>query len=132
MQDALLRQFQKEIEDLRRQLAENDDSGSGYESEEVDDEGNVRSKSRVSRHRFMSNHLYCIDAEVRKKKPHRSSSSTVAELERKIDAERKQLQKGINMVEAEKKRVREDIEKKEQELKKAKLETGSNKLRSGV
>ena len=43
----------------------------------------------------------------------------MAELQRRINEERKQLQEGIDMVEEEKNRVRKDLEKKEEELKKA-------------
>ena len=43
----------------------------------------------------------------------------MAELQRRINEERKQLQEGIDMVEDEKNRVKKDIERREEELRKA-------------
>ena len=53
----------------------------------------------------------------------------MAELQRRIDEERKQLQEGIDMVEEDKNRVRDDIQKKEEELKRAQYEILMFKLR---
>ncbi|XP_078481618.1 kinesin-like protein KIF3A [Ciona intestinalis] len=102
--DALLRQFQKEIEDLKKKLAEEGSGSEGESEEEIDEDGNiVRRKGKKGRRR-------------------RLSSSHMAELQKKIDEERKQLEEGKEMVEEERNRVKHDLEKRVEDLKKAQLE----------
>ncbi|KAK7097398.1 kinesin-like protein KIF3A isoform X2 [Littorina saxatilis] len=107
--DALLRQFQKEIEELRKQLEDGvtDDEGdedSESEEEIVDENGVTR---RVKKKR------------TGKKK---ISKEKMTEIQAKIDADRRALESKKDMAEEEKNKVKEDLDKKENELKKYKDE----------
>lgn len=103
--DALLRQYQKEIDDLRRQLegedldGEGDGTESGSENEEyVDENGKTR---------------------TRKKTTKRVSAEKLQEIQAKIDEERKALSKKKGLEEAEKNKIAQNLEKREKELKRA-------------
>uniref|UniRef100_H2ZL57 Kinesin-like protein KIF3A n=1 Tax=Ciona savignyi TaxID=51511 RepID=H2ZL57_CIOSA len=111
--DALLRQFQKEIEDLRKKLAEEGSDGEESE-EEVDDDGNVV--------RRKGEHGIKHPKNRKKTRKRRLSSSRMAELQRKIDEERMELEEGKEMAEEERNRVKQDLEKRGEDLKKAQLE----------
>ncbi|KAK3100624.1 hypothetical protein FSP39_022761 [Pinctada imbricata] len=101
--DALLRQYQKEIEELRKQLEEGSDYESGSEEEseeEVGEDGVVRRRKK-------------------KKKEHRRiSKEKMAEIQLKIDHDRKMLEEKKDMAEEERNQVKQDLEEKEMELKK--------------
>ncbi|XP_052279055.1 kinesin-like protein KIF3A [Dreissena polymorpha] len=100
--DALLRQFQKEIEELRKQLEDGvtDDEGSEESEEEVMENGvKVRRKKKKT------------------KKAH-ISKEKMLEIQSKIDADRRKLLEQKDMAEEEKNKVQEDLELKEAELKK--------------
>ncbi|XP_076811418.1 kinesin-like protein KIF3A [Clavelina lepadiformis] len=101
--DALLRQFQKEIEELRKKLAEEGGSGSEESEEEVGEDGVVRRRKGKKSHQ-------------------RRGSAHMAELRKKIEEERRQLEEGKEMVEEEKNKAKHDLEKKMDELKKAQQE----------
>nr|CAB3259105.1 kinesin-like protein KIF3A [Phallusia mammillata] len=102
--DAMLRQYQQEIEELRKKLAEQDDDSDESEEEVMGEDGVM------------------IRRKKKKGKGRHGSSSKMAELQRKIDEERKQLEEGRDMVEEEKNRVKEELQKKEVELKRAQKE----------
>lgn len=105
--DALLRQFQEEIEALRKKLQEEGGgSASGSESgseEEVGPHGKVRRK---------------------KGKRKRTSSNRMAEMQLKIEEERKRLEEQKEMAEEERNQVKADLEKREEEYRKAQQEHG--------
>lgn len=107
--DALLREFQKEIEKLRAQLAEEGEGGGSEESgseEEVVEEG-VTVK-RKKKHR--------------KKSLHALPPEKVAELKAKIAAEREQLQQKTDMAEEERDKAAAELEKREKDVKDSELE----------
>jgi len=102
--DALLRQFQEEIEKLRAQLQDGG-GGSGSDDEEeeeeyVDENGEkkTRKRSKVSR---------CM------------SPTEVARIQGQIEAERKALTEKKNLAEDDKKKVERELEKREKEVRKA-------------
>ncbi|XP_025085555.1 kinesin-like protein KIF3A isoform X2 [Pomacea canaliculata] len=113
--DALLRQFQKEIEDLRKQLEEgvtDEEGGSEEESgseEEVVGEDGVRRKVKKKR---------AAEGEGKKK----ISKEKMVEIQAKIDADRKALESKKDMAEEERNKVKADLDKKESELRKFKEE----------
>ncbi|CAB4008592.1 kinesin KIF3A isoform X2 [Paramuricea clavata] len=99
--DALLREFQNEIEKLKKQLA--DDGGSGESGdddvEEEGEEGETRRRKR------------------REKKGRRClSPGKVAEMKIKIEAEKKALVQKKDMEEEEKNKVAQELEKREEDL----------------
>lgn len=105
--DALLRQFQKEIEELRKQLDEGSDYESG-DSEEEESEEEVGEDGVVRR--------------VKKKKKKREhkhiSKEKMAQIQSKIEQDRKMLESKKDMAEEERNKVKGDLEEKEMELKK--------------
>ncbi|XP_074651128.1 kinesin-like protein KIF3A [Tubulanus polymorphus] len=109
--DALLRQFQKEIEDLRKQLGdEGGESESGSEEESDEDDDDI-----------------VVDGQVRKKKKKKGkgkmiSKEKMSEIQAKIEADRRMLEEKKDMEEEERNRVARDLEEKESELQKAKEE----------
>ncbi|XP_031645493.1 kinesin-like protein KIF3A isoform X4 [Oncorhynchus kisutch] len=109
--DALLRQFQKEIEELRKKLQEGEEisgsEGSGSEEmDEGDDEGREgRSKRREDR--------------GKKKKV---SPDKMVEMQAKIEEERKELEATLDMEEEERNKARAELEKREKDLLKAQQE----------
>ncbi|XP_043925186.1 kinesin-like protein KIF3A isoform X2 [Protopterus annectens] len=105
--DALLRQFQKEIEDLRRKLEEgeeisgSDTSGSEDDEECEDNDGEKRKKRRGKR---------------------KVSPDKMAEMQAKIDEERRALEAKLDMEEEERNKARAELEKREKDLLKAQQE----------
>ncbi|GCB69961.1 hypothetical protein scyTo_0010674 [Scyliorhinus torazame] len=104
--DALLRQFQKEIEDLRSKLKEGEEiSGSEISGSEDDDEegesgeGGEKKKKRRGRKKV--------------------SPEKMAEMQAKIDEERKVLEAKLDMEEEERNKARAELEKREKDLLKA-------------
>lgn len=111
--DALLRQFQKEIEELKKKLEEGEEiSGSDISgSEEEDDE-----ECEVGE-----------DGEKRKKRRNQAGKKKVSpdkmvEMQAKIDEERKALETKLDMEEEERNKARAELEKREKDLLKAQQE----------
>ncbi|KAJ8297503.1 hypothetical protein KUTeg_024034 [Tegillarca granosa] len=107
--DALLRQFQKEIEELRKQLEE---GGSDYEGESeseseeeeyIDEDGQKRTRKKRGK---------------KGGKGKRISKEKMMEIEAKIAQDRKLLEEKKDMAEEERNNVKLDLEVKENELKK--------------
>ncbi|XP_028906144.1 kinesin-like protein KIF3A isoform X4 [Ornithorhynchus anatinus] len=107
--DALLRQFQKEIEELKKKLEEGEEiSGSDISgSDEEDDEGEVGE-----------------DGEKRKKRRGKKkvSPDKMVEMQAKIDEERKALETKLDMEEEERNKARAELERREKDLLKAQQE----------
>uniref|UniRef100_A0A2K5NTZ1 Kinesin-like protein n=1 Tax=Cercocebus atys TaxID=9531 RepID=A0A2K5NTZ1_CERAT len=108
--DALLRQFQKEIEELKKKLEEGEEiSGSDISGSEEDDdeEGEVGE-----------------DGEKRKKRRGKKkvSPDKMIEMQAKIDEERKALETKLDMEEEERNKARAELEKREKDLLKAQQE----------
>ncbi|XP_039341782.1 kinesin-like protein KIF3A isoform X1 [Mauremys mutica] len=112
--DALLRQFQKEIEELKKKLEEGEEiSGSdisGSEDEDEEDDGEVGE-----------------DGEKRKKRRDQAGKKKVSpdkmvEMQAKIDEERKALETKLDMEEEERNKARAELEKREKDLLKAQQE----------
>uniref|UniRef100_A0A4W2ES76 Kinesin-like protein n=1 Tax=Bos indicus x Bos taurus TaxID=30522 RepID=A0A4W2ES76_BOBOX len=111
--DALLRQFQKEIEELKKKLEEGEEiSGSDISGseEEDDEEGEVGE-----------------DGEKRKKRRTQTGKKKVSpdkmvEMQAKIDEERKALETKLDMEEEERNKARAELEKREKDLLKAQQE----------
>ncbi|XP_053399580.1 kinesin-like protein KIF3A isoform X2 [Mercenaria mercenaria] len=107
--DALLRQFQKEIEELRKQLEEGvtDSEGSEEESEEeVIGEDGVRvrrKKKKTKKGEQLGKHI---------------SKEKMAEIQAKIASDRRKLEEQKDMAEEERNKVQDDLLEKESELKK--------------
>ncbi|XP_003782252.1 kinesin-like protein KIF3A [Otolemur garnettii] len=111
--DALLRQFQKEIEELKKKLEEGEEiSGSDISgSEEDDDEDGEIGE----------------DGEKRKKRRDQAGKKKVSpdkmvEMQAKIDEERKALETKLDMEEEERNKARAELEKREKDLLKAQQE----------
>lgn len=111
--DALLRQFQKEIEELKKKLEEGEEiSGSDVSgSEEDDDEEGELGE----------------DGEKRKKRRDQAGKKKVSpdkmvEMQAKIDEERKALETKLDMEEEERNKARAELEKREKDLLKAQQE----------
>ncbi|CAM9210234.1 unnamed protein product [Lampetra planeri] len=105
--DALLRQFQKEIEDLKKKLEEGEEiSGSdGSGSEEMDEADDDIGEGRRRR---------------RGKK--KVSADKMVEMQAKIEEERKALEAKLDMEEEERNKARAELEKREKDLLKAQQE----------
>ncbi|XP_033037163.1 kinesin-like protein KIF3A isoform X2 [Trachypithecus francoisi] len=108
--DALLRQFQKEIEELKKKLEEGEEiSGSDISGSEEDDdeEGEIGE-----------------DGEKRKKRRGKKkvSPDKMIEMQAKIDEERKALETKLDMEEEERNKARAELEKREKDLLKAQQE----------
>ncbi|XP_020570046.1 kinesin-like protein KIF3A isoform X1 [Oryzias latipes] len=111
--DALLRQFQKEIEDLRKKLEEGEEisgsEGSGSEEmDEGDDEAGEPGEGRRRR------------KEERGRK--KVSPDKMVEMQAKIEEERKALEAKLDMEEEERNKARAELEKREKDLIKAQQE----------
>ncbi|XP_075337318.1 kinesin-like protein KIF3A isoform X2 [Odontesthes bonariensis] len=140
--DALLRQFQKEIEELKKKLEEGEEiSGSeGSGSEEMDEgddegaevgEGRRRRRDGTSNGSTHSSEFTCTssvppptedkpqDKERGKKKV---SPDKMVEMQAKIEEERKALEAKLDMEEEERNRARAELEKREKDLLKAQQE----------
>uniref|UniRef100_A0A673JUZ5 Kinesin-like protein KIF3A n=1 Tax=Sinocyclocheilus rhinocerous TaxID=307959 RepID=A0A673JUZ5_9TELE len=108
--DALLRQFQKEIEDLKKKLEEGEEiSGSdGSGSDDMDEgehevgEGGERRRKRRGRKKV--------------------SPDKMVEMQAKIEEERKALEAKLDMEEEERNKARAELEKREKDLLKAQQE----------
>ncbi|XP_003362869.1 kinesin-like protein KIF3A isoform X3 [Equus caballus] len=111
--DALLRQFQKEIEELKKKLEEGEEiSGSDISGSEEDDdeEGEIGE-----------------DGEKKKKRRDQAGKKKVSpdkmvEMQAKIDEERKALETKLDMEEEERNKARAELEKREKDLLKAQQE----------
>ncbi|XP_068816237.1 kinesin-like protein KIF3A isoform X3 [Struthio camelus] len=112
--DALLRQFQKEIEELKKKLEEGEEiSGSetsDSEEEDEDDNGEIGE-----------------DGEKRKKRRDQAGKKKVSpdkmvEMQAKIEEERKALETKLDMEEEERNKARAELEKREKDLLKAQQE----------
>ncbi|KAK6173148.1 hypothetical protein SNE40_016660 [Patella caerulea] len=101
--DALLRQFQKEIDELKKQL-EDGVSGSEGESEEESEEEEIGADGVVRKKRRRSHK--------------KISKEKMAEIQSKIDADRRLLAETKDMADEERNRIKLDLEEKEEELKK--------------
>ncbi|XP_038849439.1 kinesin-like protein KIF3A isoform X2 [Salvelinus fontinalis] len=109
--DALLRQFQKEIEDLKKKLQEGEEisgsEGSGSEEmDEGDDEGREGGEGRRKR----------------RGKKKKVSPDKMVEMQAKIEEERKELEAKLDMEEEERNKARAELEKREKDLLKAQQE----------
>nr|ALP83459.1 kinesin family member 3A [Boleophthalmus pectinirostris] len=108
--DALLRQFQKEIEELKKKLEEGEEiSGSeGSGSEEMDEGEDETGEAGEGRKRRRG----------RKK----VSADKMVEMQAKIEEERKALEAKLDMEEEERNKARAELEKREKDLLKAQQE----------
>uniref|UniRef100_A0A673XNE1 Kinesin-like protein n=1 Tax=Salmo trutta TaxID=8032 RepID=A0A673XNE1_SALTR len=121
--DALLRQFQKEIEELRKKLQEGEEisgsEGSGSEEmDEGDDEGRGGGEGRRKR-RGKGSRSPSLPTGVWKKKV---SPDKMVEMQAKIEEERKELEAKLDMEEEERNKARAELEKRENDLLKAQQE----------
>ncbi|KAM6056105.1 kinesin-like protein KIF3A isoform 2-T2 [Chlamydotis macqueenii] len=107
--DALLRQFQKEIEELKKKLEEGEpDSEISDSEEEVEDgDGEIGEDGEKQKRR-------------RGKK--KVSPDKMVELQAKIEEERKALETKLDMEEEERNKARAELEKREKDLLKAQQE----------
>uniref|UniRef100_F6SD95 Kinesin-like protein n=1 Tax=Monodelphis domestica TaxID=13616 RepID=F6SD95_MONDO len=110
--DALLRQFQKEIEELKKKLEEEEISGSDVSGSEDDQD----QEAEAGEH-----------GEKRKKKKDQAGKKKVSpdkmvEMQAKIDEERKALETKLDMEEEERNKARAELEKREKDLLKAQQE----------
>ncbi|XP_040261699.1 kinesin-like protein KIF3A isoform X2 [Bufo bufo] len=132
--DALLRQFQKEIEELKKKLEEgeeisgSDESGTDDDDDEdgeIGEDGEKKKRRRV----LEDNYWFCcefqdeinlrcfLDAGKKKVSPDK-----MAEMQARIDEERKALEAKLDMEEEERNRARAELEKREKDLLKAQQE----------
>ncbi|CAH1778129.1 unnamed protein product [Owenia fusiformis] len=114
--DALLRQFQKEIELLKQQLEDGGVSGSGSEEEEsseyeTDEEAGVDADGQKIRKKKIK--------KKKGKKGGKLSKEKMTEIQAKIEADRKMLESKVDMEEEERNKVKADLEEKESKLKHA-------------
>uniref|UniRef100_A0AAY4ED55 Kinesin-like protein n=1 Tax=Denticeps clupeoides TaxID=299321 RepID=A0AAY4ED55_9TELE len=134
--DALLRQFQKEIEELKKKLEEGEEisgsEGSGSEdmdegSDDVGEGGERRRKHRGALLSFMFDESVCSVSPlftfmaalftVKKVSPDK-----MVEMQAKIEEERKALEAKLDMEEEERNKARAELEKREKDLLKAQQE----------
>ncbi|CAO2643074.1 Kinesin-like protein KIF3A [Lemmus lemmus] len=111
--DALLRQFQKEIEELKKKLEEGEEvSGSDVSGSEEEDneEGELGEDGEKRRKRR---------TQIGKKKV---SPDKMVEMQAKIDEERKALETKLDMEEEERNKARAELERREKDLLKAQQE----------
>ncbi|XP_041444665.1 kinesin-like protein KIF3A isoform X3 [Xenopus laevis] len=111
--DALLRQFQKEIEDLKKKLEQGEDvSGSDDSGTEEDDDedGEIGEDGEKKKKRR---------EQAGKKK---GSPDKMAEMQARIDEERKALEAKLDMEEEERNKARAELERREKDLVKAQHE----------
>ncbi|KAK3558341.1 hypothetical protein QTP86_017253, partial [Hemibagrus guttatus] len=108
--DALLRQFQKEIEELKKKLEEGEEiSGSEGSGSEDMDEGEDETADGGERRR-------------KRRGKKKVSPDKMAEMQAKIDEERKALEAKLDMEEEERNKARAELEKREKDLLKAQQE----------
>uniref|UniRef100_A0A9L0SF38 Kinesin-like protein n=1 Tax=Equus caballus TaxID=9796 RepID=A0A9L0SF38_HORSE len=135
--DALLRQFQKEIEELKKKLEEGEEiSGSDISGSEEDDdeEGEIgedgeKKKKRRGSSSSSSSDSTCsvIEKPLDKFLPNQAGKKKVSpdkmvEMQAKIDEERKALETKLDMEEEERNKARAELEKREKDLLKAQQE----------
>ncbi|XP_048086688.1 kinesin-like protein KIF3A isoform X2 [Alosa alosa] len=135
--DALLRQFQKEIEELKKKLEEGEEiSGSeGSGSEEMDEgedeageSGERRRKRRDSDGSSSGNSsdsACSLAPPIDDKPPTRKkkvSPDKMVEMQAKIEEERRALEAKLDMEEEERNKARAELEKREKDLQKAQQE----------
>ncbi|XP_031175415.1 kinesin-like protein KIF3A isoform X1 [Sander lucioperca] len=139
--DALLRQFQKEIEELKKKLVEGEEisgsEGSGSEEmDEGDDEGGVAGEGRRKRRdsgSSNSSEFACsssvpppTETEYKPQNKERGrkkvSPDKMVEMQAKIEEERKALEAKLDMEEEERNKARAELEKREKDLLKAQQE----------
>ncbi|KAM9513671.1 kinesin-like protein KIF3A isoform 1-T1 [Salvelinus alpinus] len=132
--DALLRQFQKEIEDLKKKLQEGEEisgsEGSGSEEmDEGDDEGGEGRRKRRGSGSSISSSDSSIEAQTTEEKPKaqtrkkkKVSPDKMVEMQAKIEEERKELEAKLDMEEEERNKARAELEKREKDLLKAQQE----------
>uniref|UniRef100_A0A673C1U9 Kinesin-like protein n=1 Tax=Sphaeramia orbicularis TaxID=375764 RepID=A0A673C1U9_9TELE len=124
--DALLRQFQKEIEELKKKLEEGEEisgsEGSGSEEmDEGDDEGGEAGESRRRRRdNLLPKTLFDTLFFFKGKK--KVSPDKMVEMQAKIEEERKALEAKLDMEEEERNKARAELEKREKDLLKAQQE----------
>lgn len=108
--DALIRQYQKEIEELKKKLEEGEEiSGSeGSGSEEMDEGDDETGDGGEGRRR--------------KRGRKKVSADKMVEMQAKIDEERKALEAKLDMEEEERNKARADLEKREKDLLKVQQE----------
>ncbi|XP_014779765.1 kinesin-like protein KIF3A [Octopus bimaculoides] len=102
--DALLRQFQKEIEELKKQLEDNISDGDTSPDEEMDNEQSME---------FMEN----SKKKWKEKKCRKISKEKMTEILTKIENDRKFLEEKKDMAEEERNQMKESLDEKENELK---------------
>ncbi|XP_040261690.1 kinesin-like protein KIF3A isoform X1 [Bufo bufo] len=135
--DALLRQFQKEIEELKKKLEEGEEISGSDESgtdDDDDEDGEIgedgeKKKRRREQAVLEDNYWFCcefqdeinlrcfLDAGKKKVSPDK-----MAEMQARIDEERKALEAKLDMEEEERNRARAELEKREKDLLKAQQE----------
>uniref|UniRef100_F7B3N7 Kinesin-like protein n=1 Tax=Xenopus tropicalis TaxID=8364 RepID=F7B3N7_XENTR len=131
--DALLRQFQKEIEDLKKKLEEgedvsgSDDSGTEDDDDEdgeIGEDGEKKKKRRGSSSSSSTSDSTVIERPVDKYLPSKKKGSPdkMAEMQARIDEERKALEAKLDMEEEERNKARAELERREKDLFKAQQE----------
>uniref|UniRef100_A0A8C8DI21 Kinesin-like protein n=1 Tax=Oryzias sinensis TaxID=183150 RepID=A0A8C8DI21_9TELE len=117
LKDALIRHLQKEIKDLQEQLKECEEISGPEETDESDYEagepGEGRLRRKVEPSEKLSNFIPNTVKQV--------SSDKMAEMQAKIEKERKVLEAELNMTEEERNKAREELEKRENDLLKARF-----------
>uniref|UniRef100_A0A8C4RAB4 Kinesin-like protein n=1 Tax=Eptatretus burgeri TaxID=7764 RepID=A0A8C4RAB4_EPTBU len=109
--DALLKQFQKEIEELKKKLAEGEEmSGSEFSLSEEEDEGEAGDKDRSEKRR------------KKRRGKKKISAEKMGEMQVKIEEERKALETKLDMEEEERNKARAELERREKDLLKAQQE----------
>ncbi|XP_009462621.1 PREDICTED: kinesin-like protein KIF3A isoform X1 [Nipponia nippon] len=136
--DALLRQFQKEIEELKKKLEEGEEiSGSetsDSEEEDEDDDGEIgedgeKRKKRRGSSSSSSSDSTCsvIEKPLDKSFTNQAGKKKVSpdkmvEMQAKIEEERKALETKLDMEEEERNKAKAELEKREKDLLKAQQE----------
>ncbi|KAM4675509.1 kinesin-like protein KIF3A isoform 1-T1 [Discoglossus pictus] len=131
--DALLRQFQKEIEDLKKKLQEgeeipgSDDSGSDEDDDddgEIGEDGEKKKRRRGSSSSSSNSDTTVIERPVDKYLPSKKkvSPDKMAEMQARIDEERRALEAKLDMEEEERNKARAELERREKDLLKAQQE----------
>ncbi|XP_040200567.1 kinesin-like protein KIF3A isoform X3 [Rana temporaria] len=111
--DALLRQFQKEIEELKKKLDQGEEISGSEDSgseEDDDEDGEIGEDGEKKKRR----------REPTGKK--KVSPDKMAEMQARIDEERKALEAKLDMEEEERNKARAELEKREKDLLKAQQE----------
>ncbi|TPP66785.1 Kinesin protein KIF3A [Fasciola gigantica] len=111
--DAMLRQFQKELEQLRKQLEEGSEPNEGLAGGDEESDGEFTDTNDVAEG----------DKERKIKRPKRGkakiSKQKMAEIQRMIEADRKKLEEQKDMALEERNKIQAHLENKETELRKA-------------